>query len=79
MGGHSTCLKRALAVVPHTAQWQARQQILAATPKNIGAPERAARQCMPGDLYTETTTQAVANYLARFKPNPSPSRSRSAG
>ena len=67
MGGVSACLKRALAAVPHQAQWQARQQILAATPQNIGAPERAARQCMPADLYIETTAQAVANYLARFK------------
>jgi hypothetical protein len=54
-------------------QWQARQQILAATPQNIGAPERAARQCMPSDLYIETTMQAVADYLARFGPNRSSS------
>jgi hypothetical protein len=32
-------------------QWRARQDILDATPRNIGAPERAARQCMPRDLY----------------------------
>ena len=45
------CLRRALDRVPHAQQWQARQDILAATPRNIGAPERAARQCMPRDLY----------------------------
>jgi hypothetical protein len=69
-GEASACLKRALAAVPQAAQWQARQQILAATPQNIGAPERAARQCMPIDLYIETAAQAVADYLARFRPKP---------
>jgi len=64
------CLKRALATVPHEVQWRARQEILAATPQNIGAPERAARQCMPSDLYIETAAQAVADYLARFSSNP---------
>ena len=45
------CLARALDRVPHPEQWQARQDILDRTPRNIGAPERAARQCMPRDLY----------------------------
>jgi hypothetical protein len=50
-GEAAGCLRRALDRVPHQAQWRARQDILAATPRNIGAPERAARQCMPRDLY----------------------------
>jgi len=51
-GGEAAgCLRRALDRVPHQEQWRARQDILAATPRNIGAPERAARQCMPRDLY----------------------------
>jgi hypothetical protein len=50
-GDAHRCLKRAVARVPHPAQWQARQMILSATPANIGAPERAARQCMPRDFY----------------------------
>jgi hypothetical protein len=50
-GDAANCLRRALDRVPHAQQWQARQDILAATPRNIGAPERAARQCMPRDLY----------------------------
>jgi hypothetical protein len=51
-GGDATdCLRRALDRVPHPLQWRARQDILNATPRNIGAPERAARQCMPRDLY----------------------------
>jgi len=66
-GDANACLKGALGALPHHAQWQARQDILAATPQNIGAPERAARQCMPLDFYRETTAQAVAQYLARFK------------
>jgi hypothetical protein len=50
-GEADDCLRRALDRVPHAQQWSARQDILAATPRNIGAPERAARQCMPRDLY----------------------------
>jgi hypothetical protein len=50
-GDAAGCLRRALDRVPHPEQWRARQDILAATPRNIGAPERAARQCMPRDLY----------------------------
>jgi hypothetical protein len=51
-GGEAAgCLRRALDRVPHQEQWRARQDILAATPRNIGAPERTARQCMPRDLY----------------------------
>jgi hypothetical protein len=50
-GDAAQCLQRALDRVPHPQQWRARQDILASTPRNIGAPERAARQCMPRDLY----------------------------
>jgi hypothetical protein len=69
-GDAHACLKRAFGVVLHRTQWQARQDILEATPKNIGAPEREARLCMPRDFYVETTAQAVASYLARFKTKP---------
>jgi hypothetical protein len=50
-GEAAGCLRRALDRVPHPEQWRARQDILAATPRNISAPEREARQCMPRDLY----------------------------
>ena len=50
-GEAAGCRRRARERVPHPEQWRARQDILAATPRNIGAPERAARQCMPRDLY----------------------------
>jgi hypothetical protein len=50
-GDSEACLKRGLARVPYDLQWRVRRAIIAATPHNIGAPERAARQCMPGDLY----------------------------
>ncbi len=60
-GDPNLCLKGALDRVPRHTQWQARQDILIATPDNIGAPERAARQCMPRDFYQETAVQAVAN------------------
>jgi hypothetical protein len=69
------CLKRALAVVSHHAQWQARQDIIEVMPHNIGAPERAARQCMPLDFYRERPAELVAEYFARFEPKrPRPSR-----
>ncbi len=35
-----------------------------ATPRNIGDPERAARQRMPYDLYAETVEKVAANYDA---------------
>jgi hypothetical protein len=50
-GDAKACLRRALDRVPRAIQWQAREDILAATPRNIGAPERAARQCMPYEFY----------------------------
>ena len=53
MAGHSPSKTgvTALSRIPHTVQWQARQMILSASPANLGAPERAARQCMPLDFY----------------------------
>jgi hypothetical protein len=50
-GDAYACLKRALARVPQSLQLQTRQEILAATAHNIGAPERAARQRMPRDFF----------------------------
>ena len=52
-GDADACLAKAVALdrVPHRVAWQTRQNILTATPRNIGAPERAARQCMPLDFY----------------------------
>ncbi len=50
-GDVHACLKRALGRLPQPMQAQARQAILAATPHNIGTPEREARQRMPRDLY----------------------------
>ena len=50
-GDANACLKRALVRVPRDVQYRARQDILEATPRNIGGPERQARQCMPHDFY----------------------------
>ncbi|MGB6537134.1 MAG: hypothetical protein WBF58_14355 [Xanthobacteraceae bacterium] len=49
-GDAHACLKRALDRQPRSMQSQVRQRILDATPHNIGAPEREARQRLPGDL-----------------------------
>jgi hypothetical protein len=65
-GDAKACLKAALPRVPHDVQWRVRQTILAATPHNIGAPERKARQCMPIDLY-EADKGAAPMSSIRYK------------
>jgi len=50
-GDANACLKRSLGGVPRNVQYRVRKAILDATPFNIGAPERKARQSMPRDLY----------------------------
>jgi hypothetical protein len=50
-GDANACLKRALDRVPRDVQRRARQDIIAAMPHNIGAPEREARLCVPADFY----------------------------
>jgi hypothetical protein len=54
-GDVNACLAKAVALdrISHRVQWRTRQDILEATPQNIGAPERAARQCMPLDFYLQ--------------------------
>ena len=49
-GDAKDCLKRRAPDVPREVQWQARQQILAATPASAGPPERMAREFLPGAL-----------------------------
>lgn len=53
LGDPNACLQRGAAAVPRHVQARVRQDILEATPANIGAPERTARQCMPLELCTE--------------------------
>jgi site-specific DNA-cytosine methylase len=50
-GDARSCLKRNEAWVAREKQFAARQNVLDATPANTGAPERLARQAMPGGLY----------------------------
>jgi hypothetical protein len=50
-GDANACLKRALDRVPREVQRRTHQDIIAAMPRNIGAPEREARLCMPYDFY----------------------------
>jgi hypothetical protein len=49
-GDALACLKRHGLELSNTEQFNARQKVLVATPRNIGAPERAARQTMPWGL-----------------------------
>ncbi len=53
VGDAHVCLQHGLVTVPPEVQTRVRRDILEATPKNIGAPERAARQCMPLDFYKQ--------------------------
>jgi hypothetical protein len=50
-GDPAVCLARSIGKIPREQQVDARAAILAATPHNIGAPEREARQAMPIDCY----------------------------
>jgi hypothetical protein len=50
-GDAAACLARGIDGIPREQQVQARAAIAAATPHNIGAPEREARQRMPRDCY----------------------------
>jgi hypothetical protein len=62
------CMVLAHLRVPRQAQIQARQDILDAMPENLGAPERAARECMPFDLFmVDTSGVAAAQYLSRAR------------
>jgi hypothetical protein len=49
-GNALTCLKRNGIELSNDEQFLARQKVLEATPRNIGAPERMARQTMPCGL-----------------------------
>ena len=50
-GDQDACLKRGEKLVPRDIQWEARRQMLAATPANAGPPERMAREFLPGSFY----------------------------
>jgi hypothetical protein len=49
-GNALACLQRNLMERSNEEQFLARKKVLEATPRNIGAPERAARQTMPWGL-----------------------------
>ena len=49
-GDQHECLKLSVDGVPRHDQFDARQKLLQATPRNIAAPERAARDLMPNSF-----------------------------
>jgi len=57
-GDARDCLARGAHDVARDAQWQARQQVLAATPACAGPPERMAREFMPDSLASVDTEPA---------------------
>lgn len=69
-GDSGACLKRAVDMIPRETQRRVRQAVLEASPASLGAPERAARQCMPRDFYEESTAAAVAQYLTFHRRKP---------
>jgi hypothetical protein len=52
-GDPDSCLKRLIDTVPRQEQWQARQQLLEATPLHLGAIERKVRQQMPNEFWRQ--------------------------
>ncbi len=66
-GDQRACLRRALETVPREVQWRLREDILAATPRTIGGPERQARLCMPRDFYDGTADRYVIGELKRLR------------
>ena len=61
------CLKRRINEIPRMEQFQARQAVLAATPKQAGPAERSARQLMPYDVI-ELEPAKDAFDLRQFEP-----------
>jgi hypothetical protein len=59
-GDQDACLKDSVDRVPRHIQFQARQDLLAKTPRHMAAPERAAREFMPSELGAGPGLQAVA-------------------
>ena len=49
-GDAEICLKRRAREIARDVQWQARRQIVAATPADAGPAERNARELLPGAL-----------------------------
>jgi hypothetical protein len=49
-GDAGVCLARRINEVSREIQWRARQQVMRATPAEAGAPERTAREFLPGAL-----------------------------
>jgi hypothetical protein len=66
-GEARACLRRALDSVPREVQRRVREDILAATPKNLGGPERAARLLMPYDFYDGSADRYVIQELKRLR------------
>ena len=49
-GDAAFCLKRRLPEIPRELRWQARHEVLVATPQHAGPGERMAREFLPDAL-----------------------------
>ncbi len=66
-GDAGACLKRAVEAVPREVQSQVRTAIVAATPANLGGPERTARGCTPLDFYDGAADRYAAQEIERLR------------
>ncbi len=62
-GDAHACLKRSAGDIPRDRQFAARQVLLRSTPRNLAAPERAAREIFPNTF---------ADASAAFRPQDMP-------
>jgi hypothetical protein len=67
-GDQNACLKRWVTQVPRDQQFRARQDLLEATPRHIGAPERAAREFMPSGFWRDRRPGESTDILASPPP-----------
>lgn len=66
-GNERACLNRALASVPREVQRRVRQDILEATPGNIGGPERAVRLLVPLDFFDGAGDRYAIQEMKRLR------------
>jgi len=66
-GDQDACLKRSVNRVPRREQYQAREELLKATPGHIGKAEITARSIMPNEFWPAPVAAKVAAALVRQK------------
>ena len=73
-GNSDQCLKQSADRVDRHERFVARQKLLQATPRNLAAPERAARDIMAGDSWNLRATDIPRGWTRAGKRRPSRNR-----